>query len=85
MIVFASCKNKVVNNNPLFELMNNTGIDFNNKVVDGSLENGFLFRNFYNGNGVALGDLNNDGLADVFMTSTKVIFSLKISAIKPAL
>jgi enediyne biosynthesis protein E4 len=69
VIVFVSCKNKVVKSDSLFELMNNTGIDFNNKVVDDSLENGFLFRNFYNGNGVALGDINNDGLADVFLTS----------------
>ncbi|MFM2326810.1 MAG: hypothetical protein RIR31_1012, partial [Bacteroidota bacterium] len=57
------------NNKSLFELMGNTGINFNNKVVDDSLENGFLFRNFYNGSGVALGDINNDGLADVFLTS----------------
>ena len=71
-IAFYSCKNKSDNTSPskaLFELMENTGIDLNNKVVDDSLENGFLFRNFYNGNGVALGDINNDGLADVFLTS----------------
>ncbi|MBS1597279.1 MAG: VCBS repeat-containing protein [Bacteroidetes bacterium] len=49
--------------------MDNTGIDFNNKVVDGRKDNSFLFRNFYNGGGVAIGDINNDGLADVFMTS----------------
>jgi hypothetical protein len=49
--------------------MEHTGIDFNNKVVDDSLENGFLYRNFYNGNGVAIADINNDGLADVFITS----------------
>ena len=70
LILFASCKNKPGATKPaLFELMDNTGIDFNNIVVDDSLENGFLFRNFYNGNGVAIGDINNDGLADVFMTS----------------
>lgn len=49
--------------------MEDTGINFNNQVVDGKLANSFLFRNFYNGGGVAIGDLNNDGLADVVMTS----------------
>jgi hypothetical protein len=54
---------------PLFELVEHAGIDFNNKVTDGKLENSFLFRNFYNGGGVATGDLNNDGLPDIFFTS----------------
>ena len=49
--------------------MENTGINFVNQVEDGKKENSFLFRNFYNGGGVAIGDINNDGLADVFMTS----------------
>lgn len=68
-LFYFSCKTDKENKPALFELMYNTGIDFNNKVVDDSLENGFLFRNFYNGNGVALGDINNDGLADIFFTS----------------
>ena len=66
-IFFFSCTHE--HEHTLFELMDNTGIDFNNKVVDGKLENSFLFRNFYNGGGVAIGDINNDGLADVFLTS----------------
>ena len=49
--------------------MSNTGINFENKVVDDSNDNCFLYRNFYNGGGVAVGDLNNDGLADVVFTS----------------
>lgn len=49
--------------------MDNTGINFINTVVDGKIENGFLYRNFYNGGGVAIGDINNDGLADIFFTS----------------
>ncbi len=63
-----SCKQKK-EAKPLFELVENSGVDFNNKVTDGKLENSFLFRNFYNGGGVAVGDLNNDGLPDIFFTS----------------
>ena len=73
LIFFISCKssNEKKSTKPLFELAENTGININNKVEDDSLENGFLFRNFYNGNGVALGDINNDGLPDIFFTSNK--------------
>ena len=53
----------------MFEFMTNTGIDFTNKVVDGNVENSFLFRNFYNGGGVGIGDINNDGLPDLFLSS----------------
>jgi hypothetical protein len=53
----------------LFELAEHSGIDFENNVEDGKVENSFLFRNFYNGGGVATGDINNDGLADIFFTS----------------
>src|SRR4051812_24523262 len=64
-----SCNNKKEASPTLFELVDNTGIDFDNKVVDQEYDNSFLFRNFYNGGGVAIGDLNNDGLADVLLTS----------------
>ena len=66
----SSCKSHPPNpEHPLFELMQNTGIHFENTVQDGRLDNSFLFRNFYNGGGVAIGDINNDGLPDVFLTS----------------
>ncbi len=64
---FFSCRNK--NSEVLFELVENSGINFNNHVEDQEINNGFLFRNFYNGGGVAIGDINNDGLADVLLTS----------------
>lgn len=48
-----------------------TGIDFINEVKNGKNMNIFKYRNFYNGGGVAIGDINNDGLADVFFTSNQ--------------
>ena len=46
-----------------------TGIDFINKVEDGKDFNVLTYRNFYNGGGVGIGDINNDGLDDVFFTA----------------
>src|SRR6478672_3300891 len=68
MICLFSC-NKKRQGDSLFQLEENTGIDFQNNVEDGRLDNSFLFRNFYNGGGVAIGDINNDGLPDIFLTS----------------
>ncbi len=46
-----------------------SGIVFNNRVTDGEDFNVLTYRNFYNGGGVAIGDLDNDGLSDVFFTA----------------
>src|SRR3954470_7887735 len=46
-----------------------SGINFINTVKDTTDLNILNYRNFYNGGGVAIGDLNNDGLADVVFTS----------------
>jgi hypothetical protein len=53
----------------LFELLDagHTHINFNNRLTYNNEFNIFTYRNFYNGGGVALGDINNDGLIDVFM------------------
>lgn len=68
-LLVGSCKKETNKDGLLFEKMDNTGIDFNNEVSDSRTENSFLFRNFYNGGGVALGDVNNDGYPDLFLTS----------------
>lgn len=58
----------------LFSLLpsDKTGIDFVNKVVNQKNFNIFKYRNFYNGGGVAIGDINNDGLSDIYLTGNMV-------------
>ncbi len=55
----------------LFTLMapDSTGIDFTNHIENQKDYNIFKYRNFYNGGGVAIGDINNDSLPDVFLTA----------------
>ncbi len=71
IIFFCSCSHKQAMVPTLFSLSDSTGINFRNDVKDSKADNSFLFRNFYNGGGVALGDINNDGLPDVVLTSNQ--------------
>ncbi|MEM7375433.1 MAG: VCBS repeat-containing protein, partial [Bacteroidota bacterium] len=56
---------------PLFRLLppSQSGIDFVNQVEDGAEMNIIQYLYFYNGGGVAIGDLNNDGLADIYFSA----------------
>src|SRR5881394_3603858 len=48
-----------------------TGLQFVNRVEDTPELNVFTYRNFYNGGGVAIGDLNGDGLPEVMLTANQ--------------
>lgn len=54
---------------PLFEKLSpeQTHVNFANIVTDDKDFNIFNYRNFYNGGGVAIGDVNNDSLPDLFL------------------
>ncbi|WP_238354589.1 VCBS repeat-containing protein [Fulvivirga marina] len=69
--MFPACQSSETNRQWVFEKVNkeHTGIDFVNNVQNTTDFNIFLYRNFYNGGGVAIGDINNDGLQDVYLTS----------------
>ena len=48
-----------------------TGISFENKIIDSDSFNILDYLYFYNGGGVAVGDINNDGLQDIYLTSNQ--------------
>ena len=64
-----SCKEK-----PRFELLDpeKTGITFNNVVVETDSVHVLNFEYIYNGAGVGIVDLNNDGLEDIIFTANQV-------------
>lgn len=77
LVLWMSCNSKVEDGlapytGPLlFDRMpaEQTGLVFTNTVENDEDYNIFKYRNFYNGGGVGIGDLNNDGLVDIFLTA----------------
>ena len=79
--VFSSCsdqrRNAAVPAPPigatLFTLLPSsyTGVRFTNHLDDTRELNVFTYRNYYNGGGVAIGDLTGDGLPEIVLTSNQ--------------
>lgn len=69
--LFLSCGK---NRDSLFVLKesNQTGLKFENTLSYTEEFNPYTYRNFFNGAGVALGDINNDGLTDIYFTGNIV-------------
>ncbi|PRY89004.1 VCBS repeat-containing protein [Mongoliibacter ruber] len=68
---FSCAEKKKEQKDTLFQKIDSSysGVDFRNDLEFDEKFNIFTYRNFYNGGGVALGDVNNDGLLDIYLTS----------------
>jgi hypothetical protein len=68
-LLFIACHHK-----RLFEIVpsSETGIHFNNIIIENDSLNVVDVTNIYNGGGVGIGDFNNDGLPDIYFTGNRV-------------
>ena len=77
-----SCSNDT--NQKQFSLLDSedTGITFNNKLTETNSLNYFTYPYIYMGGGVSVGDINNDGLDDIFhplKTKTSSLLEILLS------
>lgn len=73
LLIIAQCSQKEREGeriDTLFHFLDSsqTHVDFVNQLNPTEDFNMYLFRNFYNGGGVAVGDVSGDGLPDIFLT-----------------
>lgn len=74
LLLFSCGKEKSAETPPLFSLLSpsKTGIDFKNQLTSNAENNILEYLYFYNGGGVAAGDINGDGLVDLYFTGNQV-------------
>ena len=71
-VIVWSCRDLSTNDSPFTVLDHTkTGLDFSNVLTPTPNFNLFSYMYFYNGSGVGAGDLNNDGLVDLFFASSQ--------------
>lgn len=71
VMILVSCSEETLTNGQGFSKLSNkqSGIDFSNDLRFEDDFNIYKYRNFYNGGGVGISDINNDGLVDIYFTA----------------
>lgn len=65
----------------LFEPVNSSrsGVSFKNTIVENATQNALTYENLFNGGGIAVGDINNDGLEDIYFISNMQLNKLYLN------
>ena len=73
-IFLTSCEKEKTSEDFLFENLpaETTGLNFSNDLTETNALNILDYLYFYNGGGVAVGDINKDGLPDIYLTGNQV-------------
>ncbi len=80
IFLFAGCINHPkqedsshTNEDPILTLLTSsrTGVDFKNELLEDFNRNNLVHEYYFNGGGVSIGDVNNDGLVDLFFTANQ--------------
>jgi hypothetical protein len=74
IVTIFSCRSRGDADVKLFSLLpsQRTGITFNNLLEETHQMNVLEYQDFYSGGGVSIGDVDNDGLSDIFFTGNQV-------------
>jgi len=76
ILLLLNCSNKtdhVASNKIFYDLdLSKTGIKFKNQLTENDSLNYFTFPYMFQGGGVSVGDINNDGLVDLYFTGNQV-------------
>jgi hypothetical protein len=71
IFILAACSERQQDETLFTDVTAGSGITFRNKLTFTERLNPYTYRNFYNGAGVAVGDINNDGLHDIYFAANQ--------------